>query len=207
MQKRISSAKLVALCMTLVAAVSASNACAATVVETFTDVVGSTWSTGTTPGTATSKLVSFNATTGSTITFDITMTSTDGNLMNCCGGAGVVYIGTGVVSGNDILRANEIIYHSEEDIKKAMFYLDDWTEATSTSITVAELHRAVHQDMAAARINPNIVVATVCGEDLFFGMARMWEALGDELPWQTLTTRSLIEAKEWIKNRTGIEVI
>ncbi len=125
----------------------------------------------------------------------------------CCDGAGSFYIGTGVVSGNDILRANEIIYQSAEDIKKTRFYLDDWTEATSTSITVAEMYRAVDQDMAAAKINPEIVVATVCGADLFFGMARMWEALADELPWQTLTTRSLTEAKEWIKNRTGMEVI
>ena len=60
---------------------------------------------------------------------------------------------------------------------------------------------------AAAKINPDIVIATVCGSDLLFGMTRMWEAYADELPWQTLTTRSLIEAKEWIKDRTGLEVI
>ncbi len=125
----------------------------------------------------------------------------------CCDGAGVVYIGTGVISGNDIFRANELIFESAEVIKKTRFYLDDWTEATSTSITAAELYRVVDQDKAAAKINPDIVVATVCGADLFFGMARMWEGLADELPWQTLTTRSLIEAKEWIKNRTGLEVI
>ena len=103
----------------------------------------------------------------------------------CCDGAGVVYIGTGVISGNDIFRANELIFESAEVIKKTRFYLDDWTEATSTSVTVAELYRVVDQDKAAAKINPDIVVATVSGADLFFGMARMWEALADELPWQT----------------------
>ena len=125
----------------------------------------------------------------------------------CCDGAGYLVIGTGVVSGNDILRANEIIFESAEVIKKTRFYLDDWTEATSTSVTVAELYRAVSQDKTAAKINPDIVIATACGSDLLFGMSRMWEALADEVPWKTLTTRSLIEAKEWIKVRTGLEVI
>ena len=128
-------------------------------------------------------------------------------VMHCCDGAGVLYIGTGVISGNDILRANEITFQSAEVIKKARFYLDDWTGATTTSMTTDEMRLAVGQDIAAAQVNPDIVVATVCPADLFFGMARMWEALADEVPWQTFTTRSLIEAKEWIKGRTGIEVI
>ena len=128
-------------------------------------------------------------------------------IKRCCDGAGVVYIGTGVVSGNDILRANEITYQSAEDLRKTRFYLDDWSEATSTSVTIPELRLAVEQDRAAAQINPDIVVANVGDADVFFGMARMWEAFVDELPWQTFTTRSLTEAKEWIKARTGIEVI
>ena len=128
-------------------------------------------------------------------------------IKRCCGGAGVVYIGTGVISGKEVLRANEITYQSAEDIKKTRFHLDDWTEATSTSITLPELRLAVKQDIAAAQMNPDIVVATAGDTDLFFGMARMWEAFVDELPWQTFTTRSLTEAKKWIKDRTGIEVI
>lgn len=124
-------------------------------------------------------------------------------------GAGVILVGRETVTGPDLLQADDVMYESEEKIKKMRFILSDYTRVTATTLEQAELTLSIQKDKAAARINPDIVIAVVTGKEITYGVSRMWQILGEihEYPWKEFTTRSLSEAKNWITEQTGLEVI
>ena len=121
-------------------------------------------------------------------------------------GAGVMFIGEGVISAEDIFQATKLLYQSDSAIKKIRFCLNDFTKATSTTITSEELSLSIQEDEAAEQINPKMVVAVVADSDFLFGMSRMWHALAGDINWEMYITRSLAEAKDWITYKTGLEL-
>ncbi|MBN2081396.1 hypothetical protein JW859_04220 [bacterium] len=123
-------------------------------------------------------------------------------------GAGAIVIGTGMVTSQELLSGDKQVYFPEERLRRLKYMLNDYRRTTSTSVTESDLVTSIQNDMAAAKINPGLVVAVVAEEDLIFGMSRMWETLADvyEVQFKTYTTRSLDDAKAWIKEQTGIDV-
>ena len=118
-------------------------------------------------------------------------------------GAGIIYLGSDIITGDDLLQADESA--DQFDVKKIKFYLLDYTRTMSTTVSVDGLRHSVGEE--AAKVNPNIVVAIAASEDVIFGLSRMYGAFTDELPWKVFVTRRLDEAKNWIKDQTGLEVI
>ena len=82
----------------------------------------------------------------------------------------------------------------------------DFSKTVSIDFTREEMRIIVNQDKAAATLNPNIAFALVASEDVMYGIFRMYEAYVDEFTWDTMTTRSLSEATDWIKKKTGLTV-
>ena len=124
-------------------------------------------------------------------------------------GAGAILLGKETVTGSDLLQADDILYESEEKIKKMRFILSDYTRVTATTLDRVELTLSIQKDKAAAIINPHIVIAVVTGTEITYGVSRMWQILGElhDYPWKEFTTRSLSEARTWIKEQTGLEAI
>lgn len=56
------------------------------------------------------------------------------------------------------------------------------------------------QDESASKINPNMCTALVGGQDLVYGLARMWKTLTYGAPIQTMVFRKLEDAQQWIKD-------
>ena len=52
--------------------------------------------------------------------------------------------------------------------------------------------------MAAAKINPEMIIAVVGKKDLAFGLLRMWQVYTKEASLETSVFRELEEAKVWI---------
>ena len=118
-------------------------------------------------------------------------------------GAGIIYLGSGIITVDDLLKADEAA--DQFDIKKIKFFLLDYARAMSTTVSAGDLRGSVGEE--DARVNPNVVVAIAATEDVIFGMSRMYGVFADELPWKVFITRRLDEAKNWIKDQTGLEVI
>ena len=61
-----------------------------------------------------------------------------------------------------------------------------------------DIRTLAERDKRAARINPNIIIAVVVGDDLAFGMTRMWQGLTSGAPFVNCVFRSMDEAERWV---------
>ena len=57
------------------------------------------------------------------------------------------------------------------------------------------------QDIAATKINPNIIVALISSSDLQYGMSRVYHALVGDNGFLTEVFRDRKTAEEWIEKK------
>lgn len=115
------------------------------------------------------------------------------------GGAGVVYICTGVVTAADFDKASEEVY-SEERIDQLRYQLVDFSATEHLDSNLEDIRRSAEIDAVAANENPNFVIAIVGPDDLTFGISRMWQAVVPNSDHRTRVFRSVSDAECWIKD-------
>jgi len=128
------------------------------------------------------------------------------------GGLGTSIKGYGIVTEEELI--NELKKHLTQDkekFKKYRYSISDYSAATSGEISTKSVHIVADLCLIAAKINPDIIVATVTAENLYFGLARMGEILRSSADWEEMVFRNIEDAKSWIKKRVnekfGIETI
>ena len=114
---------------------------------------------------------------------------------------GVVLTASGKMTGEELVRANETIYATEEKISLIVYQLCDFTEVEATDFDQDAVRALAEQDKLAARINPNMVVALVAKKDSLFGFSRMWQTFTDESLADTQVFRTVVEAKAWLREK------
>jgi len=113
------------------------------------------------------------------------------------GGAGVLWTGTGVVTGRELHDANAEIY-SDDHVFDQRYQLVNLVNVERFDVTPEDIREIAAQDRAGAAKNPHIIVAVAGESDLVFGLSRMWEAHVDKSPLKTCVFRTVAEAREWI---------
>ena len=116
------------------------------------------------------------------------------------GGIGVEFIGSGIVTGADIIAANKKIY-SNKDFSKQRYKIVDRTNCTGYKVSTEEIRIIAEQDKAAAKTNPNIIIALISTTDLQYGISRMYQAYVRDIGFLTEVFRDRKSAEEWIKNQ------
>ena len=96
---------------------------------------------------------------------------------------GIIIRVEGLISGNEIKKANDIIYESPDKIKKIKYQICDLTIASDFSASESDIRAISNQDKKASEINPNMLIAVVGEKDVIFGLARMWEAFSYDSPF------------------------
>jgi len=61
------------------------------------------------------------------------------------------------------------------------------------------------RDIRTSKINRQIITAVVAGEDVVFGLSRMWQAYSDNPSLITSVFRSMDEAEQWIKEQIKLK--
>jgi hypothetical protein len=116
------------------------------------------------------------------------------------GGIGVEFIGSGVVTGADIIAANKEIYRNE-NFSKQRYQIIDRTECTKYEVSHKEIIIIAEQDKVAAKTNPNIIIAFISTSPLQYGISRMYQAyVGDE-GFLTEVFRDRKNAEKWIEEQ------
>ena len=116
------------------------------------------------------------------------------------GGIGVEFIGSGVVTGADIIAANKEIYRNE-NFSKQRYQIIDRTECTKYEVSHKEIIIIAEQDKVAAKTNPNIIIAFISTSPLQYGISRMYQSyVGDE-GFLTEVFRDRKSAKRWIEEQ------
>ncbi len=114
-------------------------------------------------------------------------------------GRGLVFSGSGVLTGQEILEAKEALAADEVPLRTVKFALVLLEDVTAVDVTVGDLRAAAIVDRRLARMMPNAAVAIVAPRDHDFGIARMWEAIADVPEWTTYVFRSREEADAWLR--------
>ena len=118
-------------------------------------------------------------------------------------GLGVLFIGEGIITGDDIIHSNRKIFSSVEKMKEYKYGLIDYSSITKFNVSSSEVETIASQDMKAPEFIPDGVVAIIAKNDLEFGINRMWELIseGYSIPWETMVFRVRDAAEKWIKQK------
>ncbi|OOZ38875.1 hypothetical protein BOW53_13865 [Solemya pervernicosa gill symbiont] len=113
------------------------------------------------------------------------------------GGEGVVVVGTGVVTGSEILDVQKRVY-GEETLHKQRYQIIDKSKCTEYNVSAFEIEALAELDKAAAKVNPNIVFAIIESESLQFSLTSLWQA-NVESVFKTESFKSRDDALAWIE--------
>ena len=124
-------------------------------------------------------------------------------LKNLDAGLGVVFIGEGTVTGEEIIRANRTILSFGERIKTSKYCIIDYSDAVKYDVSTSEIEMIAAQDKEISEYVPEYFVAIVAKKNLEFGVSRMWETVVQVkgLKWETMVFKDRADAEEWIKQK------
>ena len=116
-------------------------------------------------------------------------------------GLGFIFMGEGLVTGDDIINANKIIFASKDRMIKYKYGLIDYSNIRQFNVSSSEIAIIASQDKKASQYIPVGVLAVAAQKDLEFGLARMWEMIVENsgIQWETMVFRSRKDAEAWIK--------
>lgn len=114
-------------------------------------------------------------------------------------GRGIVHVGTGVVTGSEILTSAIADRDSPERMAKVTHGLVDLEQVTELKMSVEELRRISMEHRITAKITPRALIAVVAPSDHIFGMARMWEAFSGGTGWTIRVFRDRPAAEVWLR--------
>jgi hypothetical protein len=126
-------------------------------------------------------------------------------------GKGAIYEASGVLSGEELVTANERVLSRTLAGESLLYSFFDCNSITGVAVSDAQLRRVAEQDVAASRRMPNrIVVAIYAKDDIPFALSRMWMVYVEAAGWETNVFRRKSEAMAWLKDRVaaafGVEV-
>jgi hypothetical protein len=115
-------------------------------------------------------------------------------------GLGIEFISSGIVTGSEIIQANEKIY-TGEILSRLRYKIIDRTNCTEYNVTTKDIQIIASQDRKASQINPNIIIAIISTTPLQYGMSRMWEAYVDETGFQMEIFKDRGSADKWLRKK------
>jgi hypothetical protein len=104
---------------------------------------------------------------------------------------------TGVLTAEDVAEMLAQIVNSQ-DYPANTNAIYDFSQMSFDNITSDFLQSLDYQIQRSDNKRIGAKTAYVCPEDLKFGMIRAWEAFIDDLQVETLVTRSMEEALNWV---------
>ena len=116
-------------------------------------------------------------------------------------GGGSLFVGTGTLTGTDILTAINAVHQTEEKTRAVVYQIGDFRLVEKVEISTEEIRKISERDKLTATINPNLISAVVAEKDIVFGLSRIWEAYTDEASVLTGVFRSMDEAKSWVTDQ------
>jgi hypothetical protein len=117
-------------------------------------------------------------------------------------GIGIEILASGIVTGEEIIKAQEEIYN-EENLQKQKYQIIDRTHCTEYQVSSEDIERISDIDNRASEVNSYIIIAVVSSTPLQYGMTRMWQAYIKEDRFMTKIFVDRKSADEWIKLQLG----
>ena len=117
--------------------------------------------------------------------------------IECFEDHGIIIKGEGVVTGNDLIEANDLLYSTPEKIQQLSYQICDFSNVSEVDVSTPDIETTAGQDARASKINPNMLFAVVGDKDIVHILSDMLEALS--YPAEIQFFKTLHEAKAWIQ--------
>ena len=112
---------------------------------------------------------------------------------------GIVHVGSGVVTGKDLLEACKSTTALLQNTENFHYELIDFTDTTELRITPADFEQIIEQDRFAAVFRPDAVAVIVAPDDEVFQTVQEWDRRVQDIGWKTHIARSRAPALEWLR--------
>jgi len=112
---------------------------------------------------------------------------------------GVEVLGSGLVDGREIIRANEAIINDER-VRDLRYKLIDKSACTEYVVSAEDVKKIAELNRIISEANPGIVIAVVESSRLQFSLTNLWQALIDQFDIKNNSFQSRDAALEWINN-------
>lgn len=124
-------------------------------------------------------------------------------LKNLDVGLGGAIVGKGIVTGEEIIEANNDLLSLKEKLKKTKYCIIDYSDATQYDVSTPEVEIIAAQDSEIAKYIPEYIVAVIAPNNLEFGVSRMWESVVKVkgLNWDTMVFKNRDDAEKWVKQK------
>ena len=119
---------------------------------------------------------------------------------------GTIHVGTGVVTGTEILQACKSVTVLVQSTANFHYKLIDLERVTEVRITAEELNEILEQDRLIAQQRPNDTVAVVATNENVRAIVEDWRQRVADLGWAIEILPSRKEAMAWIQERLGAQV-
>lgn len=120
---------------------------------------------------------------------------------------GVIHTGTGVVTGEEVLRGCQSVSQLVENTENFHYKFVDLAEATGIEMTEEDLQEIVAVDRMMAYFRPHATVVIVAPDERLFAVAKQWENLVGDLGWATHVSRERSEALAWLQENYPAEPV
>jgi hypothetical protein len=125
-------------------------------------------------------------------------------------GKGVLYVCAGLVTGQELIDANGLIFSHDEQLKRLRYAVMDQTGIQSVDLVFDDLKSIEKANRQAATTNPDLVVAIVVHKTLPAALTRVWDLRTSDMPWEKKVFEGKEEAYAWLKGvvreRFGMEI-
>lgn len=117
-------------------------------------------------------------------------------------GKGVEYFVTGVLTGDDIIKANRKLYASKSPTT-VKYKIIDRTECTDYHVRAEDVRLIAEQEKEAAINNPHLIIALIAPTKVQFAMSRMFQSYLESAAsgYKTEIFNDRKSAQEWINKQ------
>lgn len=117
------------------------------------------------------------------------------------GGRGVLHVGHGIVTGNELIAAAEHNLQAVRDGMPLRYGLGDFSGITRYAASPEEVQEVARIHAEIAALIGDAFTATIAPSDHAYGMSRLWGAYADVTGWEIGIFRTRAEADAWLAPR------
>lgn len=112
---------------------------------------------------------------------------------------GIHHVGTGVVTGAEIIEACRASTQLVQNTENFHYEFIDFSGVSELQISESDLQRIIAQDFYAAIFRPEAVIVIVAPRDDIFETMKEWDRRIQGIGWLTHIARERAEAERWLQ--------
>lgn len=123
------------------------------------------------------------------------------------GGRGIRLKTRGVVPGAVFIGAHMAMAEERQaDLSHCRYWFSDHSRLDARLLDSVDASTVARLGERLMVRLPGLAIANLAGDDLTFGMLRMWEGLAEGSTWVSRTFRDRAEIRPWLSEAAGMDV-